>query len=148
MAPDPRDPAALAAFVRAHPRVVLATRTADGHPEAALLTAAALDDGTLVVDSVQDARKVVNLRGDPRVAVVLGLDGDVCVQVEGVARVAQGAERLRLGAAYEAQLPGSRALADGYAVVAVTPRWVRVYDASVSPAVVTEAGWGGAAPTP
>ena len=141
MVPDPADPAALAAFVRAHPTAVLATRDDDGHPQAALLGVAALDDGTLVVDSAEHARKVANVRRDPRVAVALGLDGDVTVQVEGDARVAEGDERVRLAAAYEAQLPGSRALAEGYVVVAVTPRWVRVYDASAPTPVVREARW-------
>lgn len=141
MVPDAADPVSLAAFVRAHPRAVLATRGEDGHPQAALLGVAALDDGTLVLDSAEHARKVGNVRRDPRVAVALGLDGDVTVQVEGDARVAEGDERVRLGTAYEAQLPGSRALADGFVVLAMTPRSVRVYDASVTPPVVTEARW-------
>jgi hypothetical protein len=65
----------------------------------------------------------------------------VTVQVEGDATIATGASRERHGAAYNEQLPGSRALDQGFCVVVVRPEWVRVYDASARPASVTEARW-------
>lgn len=138
---DPSDTAAFAAFVRAQGRAVIATVTPSGAPEAALVGMAALDDGTLIFDASDDSRKVHNLRERGRVAVVVGTEGDVTVQIEGVATVASGASRERHGAAYNAQFPGSRALDQGFAVVVVQPEWVRVYDASVQPAAVTEARW-------
>ncbi|MDF2579567.1 MAG: pyridoxamine 5-phosphate oxidase-related FMN-binding protein [Microbacterium sp.] len=138
---DPSDTAAFAAFVRAQGRAVIATVAPSGAPEAALVGMAALDDGTLIFDASDDSRKVHNLRERGRVAVVVGTEGDVTVQIEGVATVASGASRERHGAAYNAQFPGSRALDQGFAVVVVQPEWVRVYDASVQPAAVTEARW-------
>ncbi|MDQ7877062.1 pyridoxamine 5'-phosphate oxidase family protein [Microbacterium sp. QXD-8] len=138
---DPSDTAAFAAFVRAQGRAVVATVAPSGAPEAALVGIAALDDGTLIFDASDDSRKVHNLRENGRVAVVIGTEGDMTVQVEGVATITSGASREQHGAAYNEQFPGSRALDQGFAVVVVRPEWVRVYDASAQPAVVTEARW-------
>jgi general stress protein 26 len=138
---DPSDTAAFAAFVRAQGRAVVATVAPSGAPEAALVGMAALDDGTLIFDASDDSRKIHNLRENAHVAVVAGTEGDVTVQVEGVATIASGASRERHGAAYNEQLPGSRALDQGFAVVVVRPEWVRVYDATGRPASVTEARW-------
>jgi general stress protein 26 len=138
---DPDDTAAFAAFVREHGRGVVATASASGAPEAALVGIAALDDGALIFDTYADSRKAANLRHDDRVAVVVGTEGDVSVQIEGTATITVGEERERHGATYNAQFPGSRALDPDFAVVVVRPEWVRVYDASTRPPVVTEARW-------
>ena len=138
---QPRDTAAFAAFVRTHGAGVVATVSPAGAPEAALVGIAALDDGTLIFDAADDSRKIDNLRHDGRVAVVIGATGDVSVQLEGVATIATGPSREQHGATYNAQFPGSRALDPGFAVVVVHPDWVRVYDASTRPPVVTEARW-------
>ena len=138
---DPADRAAVAAFVRTEGRAVVATVTADAAPEAALVGLAALDDGTLIFDAPAHTRKIANLHGHARVAVVVGLCGDVSLQLEGAATLTEGDERQRLGAAYDAQLPGSHALDAGFAVVAVHPDWVRVYDVSSGGADVAEARW-------
>ena len=138
---EPDDTAAFAAFVRAHGRGVVATASVSGAPEAALVGIAALDDGTLIFDTYADSRKAANLRHDERVAIVVGTDADVSVQIEGTATITVGEEREQRGAAYNAQFPGARALDPDFAVVVVRPEWVRVYDASAQPAVVTEARW-------
>lgn len=119
----------LVRFVHHHPRAVLATLDTARGPEAALLDVAVTDEGELVLDSRSDARKVANVTADPRVALVVGV-GEACLQVEGDARVVDGAERERYGRVYEARFPDARALADGFAVVVVRPRWARLYDAS------------------
>lgn len=138
---DASEPVSVATFVRTQGRSVVATTAEDGRPEAALVGMAALDDGRLIFDAHRNARKVENLRRDARVAVVVGLSGDVSVQLEGSARVTEGAERYQLGSEYNVQLPGSRALDDDYAVIAVTVDWVRVYDAAPMLPRVTEANW-------
>ncbi|MFC8680668.1 pyridoxamine 5'-phosphate oxidase family protein [Microbacterium ureisolvens] len=138
---DPAEPAALARFVRRHGRGVVATVSPSGAPEAALVGIAALDDGTLIFDSHADARKVRNLADDGRVAVVVGTDGDVSAQIEGVAAITAGEDRERYGTAYNAQFPGSRALDPHFAVIAIRPVWVRVYDASAREADIAEASW-------
>lgn len=123
---------------------VVATTAADGRPEAALVGLAALEDGTLIFDAHLTARKIGNLRRNVRVAVVVGVTGEVSVQLEGSARIAEGVERYELGTAYNSQLPGSRALGEEFAVIAVSVEWVRVYDAGPVPPKITEADWGSA----
>ncbi|UUT35552.1 pyridoxamine 5'-phosphate oxidase family protein [Microbacterium elymi] len=127
------------AFVQAAGRGVVATVDAQGHPEAALVGLAVTDDGELVFDSFADARKIVNLRTQPRVAIVIGREGeDVCVQVEGRADVLSASERDEYGRAYLDRFPGSRVLDDQLAVVRVVPAWLRRYDARQEPSLVTE----------
>ncbi|KQV06854.1 pyridoxamine 5'-phosphate oxidase family protein [Leifsonia sp. Root112D2] len=139
---DPGDPLSVAEFVRREQRGVIATISAKSWPQAALVGLAALDDGTLIFDSPVSSRKIENLRSCDRIAVVVGTGGDVSVQIEGIALQASATvERGRLAAAYAEQFPGSRALADGFAVVGIRPSWVRVYDASTDPPAVTEATW-------
>lgn len=130
------------AFVRAARQGVVATVDAAGEPEAALVGLAVTDGAALLFDSPDDARKVRNLRAHPRVAVVVGWDDDVSVQIEGDADVLSGAERSDHGAIYLDQFPGSRALDPAFALVRVTPTWFRYYDARSSASVVIEGdGW-------
>ncbi|MDR7110374.1 general stress protein 26 [Microbacterium trichothecenolyticum] len=141
MAFDPRDVPAFVDFVRAEAQGVVATVSPSGAPEAALVGIAALDDGTLVFDTLALSRKAENLRHDHRIAVVIGTDGAVSVQIDGFGTIVHGTLREEYGGAYNEQFPGSRALDPEFAVIVVRPAWVRVYDASTSPANVTEARW-------
>lgn len=136
--PSPDDLPGVAAFIRRCGAGVVATVDEHGHPEAAFVGLAALDDGTLVLDAPDDARKVRNIGEGADVAVVV-TEGDVSLQLEGRARCATGEERAARGADYERQFPGSRALVPGFVVIVIDVRWVRVYDASQTPAVVAEA---------
>lgn len=130
------DPAALRTLidaVRREQRGVLATTAPDGAPEAALVGVAVLEDGTLIVNAPSSARKVANLRRDHRAALVVGAGPVRSLQVEGIARVLDGDERIPLGQAYDAQLPGSRSLAPGFVVIAIRPEWIRDYDVEREP---------------
>jgi hypothetical protein len=55
--------------------------------------------------------------------------------------VTRDEERWRLGEVYSDRFPGSRALDEGFAVLAVDVDWVRVYDAGVHPSHVAETFW-------
>jgi hypothetical protein len=122
--------------VRRERRGVLATTAPDGAPEAALVGIAALDDGTLIVNAPATARKVAHLRANPRVALVIGA-GDVrSLQIEGSAQLLEGDDRAGPGAAYDAQLPGSRSLAEGFVVIVIRPKWMRDYDVSREPRAI------------
>ena len=127
---------ALVAAVRREQRGVLATTSADGSPEAALVGIATLDDGTLIVNAPSSARKVAHLRRQPRVALVVGTGAVRSLQVEGTAEVLDGDERIRLGSAYDALYPGSRSLADGFVVIAIRPDWIRDYDVQREPPAI------------
>jgi hypothetical protein len=127
-----------AEFVRAMPLGVVATADPSGRPEAALVSFAVTPAGDLLFDTPSDSRKLANITANPRLAVVIGCTGDVSIQVEGVAVIESGSARETAGRIYEARFPGSRALADGFSIVRLSPGWIRQYDASTEPAQVVE----------
>lgn len=69
------DRAELVSFVRERGLAVVATREPGGAPQAALVGVAATDQAETIFDTSADSRKYHNLNRDPRVAVVIGLDG-------------------------------------------------------------------------
>lgn len=124
-------------FVTANPLGVVSTFDAARGPEAALVDFAGTDDGGLLFGSKTEARKMVNIAADPRVAIVIGCVGSVTYQIEGVAEVLEGAERDRLGAVLQARFPGTPALKEGFSLLRVQPRWVRRWDSGTVPPAVT-----------
>jgi pyridoxine/pyridoxamine 5'-phosphate oxidase len=140
MSIDAADRSAVAHFVRTCGDGVVATVGPDGEPQAAFVGLTATDDGVLVFDATSGSRKVANIGQRPRIAVAV-TGADVSVQLEGRARVTRDEERWRLGEVYSDRFPGSRALDEGFAVLAVDVDWVRVYDAGVHPPHVAETFW-------
>lgn len=138
---DPQNRTEIAEYVRKEGRAIVATVTPGGAPEAALVGIAALDDGTLIFNVVPWARKLVNLAGSERVAVVVGAVGAVSVQFEGSAFVTAGDEAEHYATEFERLMPGCRTRYEGYEVVVVRPDWLRVYDVSHRPPLVVEASW-------
>jgi pyridoxine/pyridoxamine 5'-phosphate oxidase len=138
---DPRNPAAVAAFARAERLVVVSTVSPSGEPEAALVDIAADDEGAFFFNAYKTARKLDNLRANPRAAMVIGTRGEVSLQFEGPAYVAEGEERTYFAAAHVAHYPGSRAEHEDFEMVVIRPAWVRRYDASTRPPTVVEVTW-------
>ena len=122
--------AAFVSFVRERGLAVLATRSADGAPEAALIGVAATDDGELVSDTSSRSRKFGNLTEDPRVALVIGFQDDVTVQCEGVSDLPVGSDRTRCLEAYFGKYPEGRERASDPDIVhvRVRPGWLRYCD--------------------
>jgi pyridoxine/pyridoxamine 5'-phosphate oxidase len=124
------DQAELIAFVRARGLGVVASRGPAGSPQAALVGLAATDQGELVFDCSRASRKYANIDRDPEVAVVVGWDDEVTVQIEGSADVASGGDLERCQAAYFEQYPDGRdrAASPEIAHIRVIPRWLRYSD--------------------
>lgn len=141
MAIDPHDRVSVVMFIREHERGVAATVSAGGEPEAALVGMVALDDGTILFTSRSESRKVANLVGNGAVALVVGTEGAVTLQLEGSAEVASAARAKELEPVFLRHAPGSRVTDPGFALVIVRPRWVRSYDVSDAVPVVVEALW-------
>jgi hypothetical protein len=97
----------------------------------------------IVFDTIETTRKAVNLRRDPRIALVIGGwgpgDGRTA-QIEGVADAPAGAELARLKMAYYAVYPDgpSRAAWPGLIYVRVRPTWVRYSDFGQDPPQIVE----------
>ncbi|MBS0024919.1 pyridoxamine 5'-phosphate oxidase family protein [Microbacterium paraoxydans] len=141
MALDPHDLGAVVRFVRAQGRGVVATVSEAAAPEAALVGLVALDDGTILFTSRSSSRKIANLRDAGSVALVVGTEGPVSLQVEGSGVVASAAQAHELEPLFLQHAPGSRVTDPGFALVVVRPRWVRSYDVSGAEPVVLEARW-------
>ena len=128
----------LAAFTAAAPLGVVSTHDPDRGPEAALVSFAVTDAGTILFNARTDSRKVANIARDGRVALVIGCSGPLSVQVEGVAALPRDPERADWSREFARHFPDSRAFDPAFTVVQVRPHWLRVYDASASPATVRE----------
>src|SRR5262249_50407778 len=88
------------------------------------------DQLEVVFDTLSTTRKCENLRRDPRVALVIGWDDEITVQLEGIADEPAGAERARLQQGYFAAYPDGppRLAPKGLTYVRVRPTWIRHSD--------------------
>jgi hypothetical protein len=82
-------------FVRQRGLAVIATRGADGAPQAALIGITATERGELVFDTSRSSRKYGNLSAFAQVALVIGWDNEMTVQCEGIADIPTGADHDR-----------------------------------------------------
>jgi general stress protein 26 len=121
-------------FLRTKRYAVVATMSAragaEAWPEAALVGFAVTPELELIFDTVTSARKWANLRANPNVAVVIGWDGEVTLQLEGVAEQPEGEERERRKEQYFATWPDGRERASwpGITWIVIRLRWARYCD--------------------
>jgi general stress protein 26 len=117
-------------FVRHRGLAVIATRGADGAPQAALIGITATERGELVFDTSRGSRKYHNLSAFAQVALVIGWDNEMTVQCEGTADIPTGADRDRCLQAYLAQYPEGAERAHDPDIVHVRVRrsWLRYSD--------------------
>jgi Pyridoxamine 5'-phosphate oxidase len=117
-------------FVRQPGLAVIATRGADGAPQAALIGITTTERGELVFDTSRSSRRYRNLSAFAQVAPVIGWDNEMTVQCEGTADIPTGAAHDRCLQAYSAQYPdgAERALDHDIVHVRVRPSWLRYSD--------------------
>ncbi len=128
----------IVAFARANPLGVVATVAPDGAPEAALIDLITHANGTITFLAHRSARKLVNLASEGRVAIVVGTEGPVTVQIEGYARVVEGEERaLWAGRTADVQ-PAAPVDREDFALIVVAPVWLRYYDGATRPPLIDE----------
>ena len=117
--------------------------SASGSPQAAVVGIAVTDRFEIVFDTVDSTRKALNLRRNPRIALVLGgwgPDEEQTVQYEGVADEPDGADLERVRELYFAVYPdGRERLAwPGLIHVRVRPAWLRYSDFGRAPEQILE----------
>jgi len=117
-------------FVRVRGLGVIASRGPDGSPQAALVGIAATDQAEIVFDCSRGSRKYANIARDPAVALVVGWEDEVTVQIEGSAQILSGTDLERCKAAYFEQYPDGqdRAASPEIGHIRVIPRWLRHSD--------------------
>ncbi len=130
-------------FLRQHRLAVQASVSAAGAPQAAVVGCAVTDRFEIVFDTLDSTRKAANVRGNRRLALVIGglIAGDErTVQYEGVADEPSGAELERLKQVYYSVYPDgpSRVSWPGLIYVRVRPAWIRYSDYNVSPPEIVE----------
>ncbi len=125
-------------FLRDKRLAVVATADASGAPEAALVGFAVTPDGRLIFDTSANTRKAANLAARPEVAVVVGWENEISVQIDGVAHRPSGAELAVTKEAYFAVWPDGRARETwpDIAYIVVTPHWLRYSDFAAGPRIV------------
>jgi hypothetical protein len=104
-----------------------------GWPQAAVVGFAVTDALELIFDTLDTTRKVINLRREPRIAVVVGWEegeNEQTLQIEGIADEPTGAERERLVSVYLQKYPEGRDRQKwtGLTYVRVRPTWLRYSD--------------------
>jgi pyridoxine/pyridoxamine 5'-phosphate oxidase len=92
-------PASVLPFLRRH-RLAVVSTVRDGAPQAAVVGIAVTDALDIFFDTLSASRKYANLVADPRVALVIGWDGEETVQIEGIADVPSGDELAACKQAY------------------------------------------------
>jgi uncharacterized protein YhbP (UPF0306 family) len=127
-------------FIEARRLAVLATVSPSNAPEAALAGVAVTPNLELIFDTVKNTRKYQNLRSNPRIAFVIGLEGEVTVQYEGVAEELGGEALARCKSIYFANWPDGREREKwpGIVYFIVRPTWVRLADYSTMPERIAE----------
>jgi len=136
----PRD---LLQFLQSHRLAVQTSVSALGTPQAAVVGIAVSDRFEIIFDTLASTRKAVNLRANPKAALVVGglTNGDErTAQIEGLADEPSGAELERLTRVYYDVYPDgpSRLSWDGLIYVRVRPAWIRFSDYNQGPPLIVE----------
>ena len=129
--------------LRAERHAIVASVSADGGPQAAVVGVVVSDELEIFFDTLDVTHKAVNLRARPRAAVVIGsvaAGAQVTVQIEGVADEPRGADLERLKALYfERFMDGpARQAWRGIIYVRLRLTWVRFSDYGANPPRIVE----------
>lgn len=125
-APSREKMAELRDFIARHPLAVLASTSADGAPQAALINIAVTPALEIIFETTCETRKFANLERDPRAALVIG-SGQETLQYEGVADRPEGPAREQARDAFLAAFPEKAADENwpGNSYFRVRPQWLR-----------------------
>ena len=142
---------ALAEFIRARHRWVLATTRSDGRPQLSLVTGGMTDTGALAIATYPERAKARNARRNPLVSVaVMGPEfNDSWIQIDGTAIVVEGPAAADSFVDYYRSISGEhpdwdeyrQAMADqGKCLIVIEPtRWGPVSHGGFPPSLFEEA---------
>ncbi len=117
----------LLAFLQARRLAVIATADGEARPEAALIDFAVTGELEIIFETTTATRKITNLRHNPRVALVIGWDGDQTLQYDGLAEEPSGQALERIRARYLSVFPEKTSHQNwpGNCYFLVRPLWIR-----------------------
>jgi Pyridoxamine 5'-phosphate oxidase len=130
-------------FLQSHRLAIQASVSSSYSPQAAIVGIAVSDRFEIVFDTLAVTRKAVNLRANPKAALVVGgwAAGDErTAQIEGIADEPSGEELDRLKRVYYAVYPDGPARLSwpGLIYLRVRPNWIRFSDYNQSPPLIVE----------
>jgi general stress protein 26 len=130
----------LLSVLRRYKLGIVASVSADGEPQAAVVGVAISDQFEIIFDTLSDTRKYANLRRDPRAALVIGWDHELTAQIQGLADFPSGPELERIQQCYFGPYPdGRERLAwPGITHVRIRPTRIRYSDFNQSPPLILE----------
>lgn len=130
----------IAAFLATEPHGVVSTLHADGSVESALVAFSETPDLRITFGTDKGTRKFANILREPRVALVVTDNEQIEVQLEGKARVTEGAEHDECKRRHLAKNPKTAKYADdpGQRFVVIEPTWIRFTDRRTDPTTVEE----------
>ena len=137
------DRSTLYQFLSQRHLAVLATTSADGNPQSALMGIAVTPELEIVFDTLTSSRKYPNLIDRPACSLVVGWENEETVQIEGIARAPLGAELRRYQEAYFAVWPDGRARMSWHNIAhfVVKPHWVRYSNFGSNPPQISESNY-------
>jgi general stress protein 26 len=135
--------AELLTFMREHSLAVQASVSTSGSAQAAVVGIVVTNDFEVFFDTVDESRKVENLRRNPRIAFVIGgtpAGDERTVQYDGLADEPTGAELERLKELYFESFPDGRERQSwpGIAYMRARPTWIRYSDFNRDPPEIIE----------
>lgn len=127
-------------FINKHNLAVIATISAEGKPEAAVIEFSKTDNLELVFDTFSSSRKSKNIRRNPNIALVIGWDEDITVQYEGQAFELHRGELDKYKKIYFNKNPRAKKWEkrEGITYFKVIPKWIRYSELNVYPWEVFE----------
>jgi general stress protein 26 len=119
---------------------VVSSTDSDGTAQSALVGIAVTPELEIIFDTLEHTRKVRNLFSRPDCSVVLGWDGEITVQYEGIARRYSVDDQGAWKDTYFATWPECRAHTSwpGLIYFVVSPKWIRYSDYGKSPPEILE----------
>jgi len=119
---------------------VLSTIGPEGEPQSALVGIAITPEFEIVFDCVARSRKFANLKRDMRAAFVVGWQGEVTVQLEGIAKQISSTGLGKYHEIYFQAFPDGpdRLKWEGISYFVVMPKWIRYSDFDKSPPEIVE----------
>ncbi len=128
------------AFIRSNKLAVVSTIDSDGKPQSAVVEFGVADNQTLIIDTFRSSRKYQNLQHTPHVAIVIGWDKNITIQISAVAHEIVGDALTAAKQTYFAQNPRAKKWENrpDLAYFCFKPTWIRYADLNPDPWVIQE----------
>jgi general stress protein 26 len=120
---------------------VFSTASINGKPESALMTYVVRKDGTFLLVTHKETRKVLHVRQNPQVSLVIGWGLDeLNIQCDGIASLVEQGEKYEECASifHSLSYDAKKFISKDAVFIAIKPIWIRIADFSTNPHTTEE----------